>query len=145
MHKIVAAGLSVGLLFGAASAKAQVTDRCVGGVTPTATGAYIILFDPKSAEIKPRAKREIAEVANAARQRYASHICLDAYADSVPGVDPDLALAQKRADVVMSELAANGYPAEKISVRNIIDAKGLNRITGSESRTERKVEIRFGR
>src|SRR6185369_8812121 len=130
MHKIVAAGLTVGLLFGAASAKAQVTDRCVGGVTPTATGAYIILFDPKSAEIKPRAKREIAEVANAARQRYASHICLDAYADSVPGVDPDLALAQKRADVVMSELAANGYPAEKISVRNIIDAKGLNRITG---------------
>lgn len=145
MRKTIAAILAGGLMLAASQAMAQVTDRCVGGNTPVATGAYIILFDPQSAELKPRAKRELAEIASSARQRYVNHICLDAFADSVPGQDADLALARRRADMVRNELSANGYPADKISLRNVVDPKSLNRITASESRTERKVEIRFGR
>lgn len=145
MRKTIVAVLAGGLLFAAQSVSAQTTDRCVGGNTPVATGAYIVLFDPASAEIKPRARRELADIANTAKQRYINHICLDAFADSEPGRDADLAMAVRRAQAVSSELAANGYPAEKISIRNIIDPKSLTRVTGTESRTERKVEIRFGR
>ena len=145
MRVTIAAALAAGLLLASGSAFAQVTDRCVGGVTPVATGAYIVLFDPQSAEIKARAKREIAEIASNARQRFVNHICLDAFADSEVGKDPDMGLARKRADMVIAELTSNGYPSDKISIRNIVDPRSLNRVTGIESRTERKVEIRFGR
>lgn len=145
MRKSIAALFAGSLFFAVGQASAQTTDRCVGGTTPVATGAYIVLFDPQSAELKPRAQREIADIANTARQRYVSHICLDAFADSVPGREADLALARRRADSVRNGLIAGGYPGDKISLRNVIDPKSLNRVTGTETRTERKVEIRFGR
>jgi outer membrane protein OmpA-like peptidoglycan-associated protein len=138
-----AAAVAASLVLAATSAQAQV-ERCVGGETPAPGGAYVVLFDAGSAAVKDRARRELAQIASTARSRFANRICLDGFADATVGRQADLALARRRAEAVMNELAANGYPREKISIRNIVDPANAGRV-GGESRTERKVEVRFGR
>jgi outer membrane protein OmpA-like peptidoglycan-associated protein len=143
MPKWIAAPLAGALLLAAqplAGAWAQ-DDRCTGGRTPG--GAIIVLFDRGQAALNARAQRELANVARQAIAQKINRLCLDAFADAFLGKERDHALARARADAVANELAAHGYPADKIVIHRITDPK---RVLGQkETMTERKVEIRYGR
>ncbi len=116
-------------------------DRCTGGQTPG--GVIIVQFDRGQAWLTPRAQGDLAAVARKAIASKVNLLCLEGFADASLGQERDLQLALARADAVASELAANGYPRDKIFVRKVTDPR---RVFGQkETRTERKVEIRYGR
>lgn len=143
MFKPIAAPLA-GLLLAASPPVAGVRaqdDRCTGGQTPG--GVIIVQFDRGQAYITPQAQKELAGVAHKAIAQKANLLCLDAFADAFLGKERDLALARARAEAVANELAANGYPRERVIIHRITDPK---RVLGQkETMTERKVEIRYGR
>ncbi|MCW5748860.1 MAG: OmpA family protein [Alphaproteobacteria bacterium] len=122
------------------AARAQ-DDRCTGGQTPG--GVIIVQFDRGQALVTQRAQRELAAIARKAIAQKANLLCLDAFADAFLGQERDHQLARARAEAVANELAANGYPREKIIIHRITDPK---RVLGQkETSAERKVEIRYGR
>jgi outer membrane protein OmpA-like peptidoglycan-associated protein len=120
-------------------ARAQ-DDRCVGGQTPG--GVIIVLFDRGQSFLNARAQRELATITRQAIAQKANQLCLEGFADAAAGKTYDLQLAWARAEAVANELAANGYTRDKIVIRKVTDPK---RLTARESKTERKVEIRYGR
>lgn len=138
MAPLAGALLAITLL--GAGARAQ-DNRCTGGQTPG--GVIIVQFDRGQSYLNARAQRELAGIARKAIAQKANLLCLEAFADASLGKEQDLQLAQARADVVANELAAHGYPREKIVITRISDPK---RVFGQkETKTERKVEIRYGR
>ena len=143
LRSIVAplAGALLAVLLLATGARAQDESRCVGGQTPG--GVIIVLFDRGQSIVNARAQREIAGIAKKAIAQKAYLLCLEGFADASAGTARDLELARMRADAVADELAANGYPRDKIFVRKVSDPKRL--FGRKESSTERKVEIRYGR
>jgi outer membrane protein OmpA-like peptidoglycan-associated protein len=144
MLKPIATPLGRALLVAAAlipaTAHAQ-DDRCTGGQTPG--GVIIVQFDRAQSILTPRAQRELAATAKKALAQKVNLLCLEGFADAWLGQERDLALAQARADAVANELAANGYPRDRIVIRRISDPKRVLR--RKETTTERKVEIRYGR
>lgn len=138
---IIAAALAGALVALSAAPAAAQDDRCTGGNTPG--GVFIVQFDTGQSAITPRSRQEIAAFASRAIGQKANRLCLDGYADARLGHEDDLLLAKARAEAVGNELAANGYPREKIVINKIIDPK---RVFGRrETSTERKVEVRYGR
>jgi outer membrane protein OmpA-like peptidoglycan-associated protein len=122
------------------SAYAQ-DNRCTGGQTPG--GTIIVQFDRGQSLVTPRAQKELATTARRALSQKVNLLCLDAYADAWLGKERDHELARARAEAVVNELVANGYPREKIVINRITDPQRVLR--GKETSTERKVEIRYGR
>ncbi len=135
------AGALLAVLLLAPGARAQDESRCVGGQTPG--GVIIVLFNRGQSFINARAQREIADIARKAIAQKAYLLCLEGFADASSGQEQVLELARMRAEAVATELAANGYPRDKIFVRKVTDPKKL--FGRKESATERKVEIRYGR
>lgn len=116
-------------------------NRCTGGQTPG--GVIIVQFDRGQSLITPRAQKELAAIASKAIGQKVNLLCLEAFADAWLGKERDYDLARARADAVINELVAHGYPREKIVIQKITDPQ---RVLGrKETTTERKVEIRYGR
>jgi outer membrane protein OmpA-like peptidoglycan-associated protein len=133
------AALLAGMLI-ATTVQAQ-DDRCLGGQTPG--GVIIVQFDRGQSLVTARAQRELAAIARKAIAQKANMLCLHAYADAWLGKERDYELARQRAEAVINELVANGYPREKIVIHRITDPQ---RVLGQKETTaERKVEIRYGR
>jgi outer membrane protein OmpA-like peptidoglycan-associated protein len=106
-------------------------------VAPT-TSVY---FDPGQSSLDADARRTLEEIADSARASGTS-VELKGYTEQTADGQPDLTLAQDRADAVREALISEGVPDSKIVVKPPALASADDAGTAAESQ---RVEIRLSR
>lgn len=103
----MAASLGTGLLSGPAAA-----DRCPDTASLLADGQ--VHFDTGSDAISADERENIRNLAQQARTRHVTQVCLYGMASKQGDADYNRRLSQDRAEAVAAELRAAGVPADQI-------------------------------
>lgn len=101
-----------------------------------------VLFDPKSANLKPTARERLAKVAGILLSYPDMKIEVDGYTDSTGDPKLNEQLSQDRAVAVQSYLSQQGVPPSAISIHGLGAANPLASNDSTEGRQQnRRVEL----
>jgi outer membrane protein OmpA-like peptidoglycan-associated protein len=75
---------------------------------------YVVFFQERSAQLDTPARRVIAQAAARANADPAASVEVSGYTDSFGSPQADVMLSQKRAEVVVAALVANGVAANRL-------------------------------
>ncbi len=101
-----------------------------------------ILFDTGKADLKPKAKEDLKEMASIMKKYPENILTVNGYTDNTGSSKINEELSEKRAAAVKNTLVANGLPANVISTQGLGPAKPVADNKSAEGRQKnRRVEI----
>jgi outer membrane protein OmpA-like peptidoglycan-associated protein len=121
------------------------------GPAPTPVPAHLdvrisneILFDKASSSLKSQGITKMAEVADVLKQYPESTVVVQGYTSSEGGDATNLALSQRRAEVVRNQLVANGIDPARVTAVGMGSSNPLASNTTESGRIQnRRVEIQI--
>jgi outer membrane protein OmpA-like peptidoglycan-associated protein len=110
------------------------------GLVITLSGS--VLFASNESTLLPAAQDRLNKVADALLMTKERHLTIEGFTDSQGSFEYNMALSQKRADVVRSYLISRGYPSNLIQALGIGEDRPVSDNTSAEGRANnRRVEI----
>jgi outer membrane protein OmpA-like peptidoglycan-associated protein len=105
-----------------------------------------LLFQPGKSELRPQARTQLNQVADAIKEFGNKQVTAEGHTDSTGGEDLNMRLSQERADSVRGYLISRGVPEGQITAKGLGEAEPIADNKTAEGRAEnRRVELIFQR
>jgi outer membrane protein OmpA-like peptidoglycan-associated protein len=115
------------------------TMRTARGVTVTLSG---VLFETGSANIKPGARRQLDQLAQALQANPSRKALIEGHTDNVGSSESNFALSEARANTVRDYLVAAGVPPEQLEAKGYGETRPVApNNTASGRQQNRRVEV----